>query len=261
MHPVAAGGFAAAAPTYARIRPAYARRAIGLLKSVCPPGGRVLDLAAGTGILSGQLSRAGLQVMAAEPLDGMLDQLRRSLPAVPTLRAVAERVPFRSGSFDLITVGTAFHWFEPEASLIEAHRALRTGGMLALMWNVRDETTPWVRELTELVESRTAGRPYVDHRERPWADVVDASGMFGEVRTESFSNPVSTTVQGVLDRVRSTSFVALLDDEPRTALLHDAAELLAAHRLDGTFEYPHDTRVYLCPRRDDPVASLPSALR
>lgn len=256
MHPVAAGGFASAAPTYARIRPAYARRAIGLLKATCPPGGKVVDLAAGTGILSGQLSRAGLAVTAVEPVEEMLHQLRRALPAVDAAMGVAEQLPLRDDSVDMIAVGQSFHWFDAEASLVEAHRVLRTGGTLALMWNVRDQSTPWVRELTELVESRTGGRPYVDHRERPWSGVVDSSGLFGEVRVESFPNPVPTTVQGVLDRVRSTSFVALLDEATRAGLLRDTAELLAGHpSLEGTFEYPHETQVHLCPVLDVTTAA------
>jgi len=250
MDPVAAGGFAAASPTYARIRPAYARGAIGLVKESCPRDGHVVDLAAGTGILTGQVARAGLRVTAVEPLPSMVDHLRRALPAVPAVLATAESLPFTSAVADVITVGQGFHWFAADAALDEAARILRPGGFLALMWNVRDESVPWVAELTQLVESRTDGRPYSDHRELDWVDVVAGSGHFGEVRTESFANPVATTVTGVIDRVRSTSFVAVLDENRRAALLADVADLLAGHdELRGTFEYPHDTVVHLCPLR------------
>ena len=246
MDPVAAGGFAAASATYARIRPAYARRAIGVVKECCPRDGHLVDVAAGTGILTGQLSRAGLRVTAVEPLAPMARHLQLALPAVPAVRAMAEALPFAASVADVLTVGQAFHWFSSGAALAEAARVLRPGATLALLWNVRDESVPWVRELTDLVEARTGGRPYSDHRERDWIDVVAESGRFGEGRSERFANPVQATVDGVLERVRSTSFVAVLSPVEREALLGEVAELLDRHdQLRGTFEYPHDTVVHL----------------
>ena len=247
MDPVAAGGFAAASPTYARIRPTYARGAVGMVKGSCRRGGHVVDVAAGTGILTGQLSRAGLRITAVEPLAPMVRHLRRALPTVPAARATAEALPFAPSSADALTVGQAFHWFSSDAALAEASRVLRPDGLLALLWNVRDQSIPWVGELTELVEARSGGRPYSDHREHDWADVIAGSGRFGEVQLDRFANPVATTVAGVIDRVRSTSFVAVMAEPDREALLGEVADLLAGHReLRGTFEYPHDTVVLRC---------------
>jgi len=143
VNPVAAGGFSSAAGHYARSRPTYAARAVGLLKESIPPG-PVLDVAAGTGILTGQLLRAGRALVAVEPLPEMLAQLRRSLPAVPGLQATAEALPFADGSFAGVTAAQAFHWFDAPAALAEAARVLEPGGVLAMVWNVRDESVPWV---------------------------------------------------------------------------------------------------------------------
>lgn len=242
LHPAAAGGFSSAAATYARIRPAYARGAVGELKERCR-GTRVLDLAAGTGILTGQLVRCGLDVLAVEPLPAMAAQLRLSLPAVPVVLGVAEALPLADRSAGAVCIGQAFHWFDAPTALAEAARVLEPGGTLALLWNVRDEAVPWVHELTQLVEDATGGRPYDDHRERPWDEVVAADGRFGDASTLRFPNPVPTSRAGVLDRLRSTSFVAALPDDRREALLARAADALAAHpELQGDrFDYPHDT--------------------
>lgn len=249
VDPVAAGGFSSAAATYARIRPTYARLAIGAIKELCPRDGRVLDLAAGTGILTGQLVRAGLDVLAVEPLPAMAVQFRLGLPAVPIALGVAEAMPVAPGAIDLLVVGQAFHWFDADAALSEARRALSAHGVLALVWNARDASTPWVAELTDLVENRAGGRPYEDHRERPWAEIVAVAGGFTELEERRFPNPVPTTVDGVLDRLRSTSFVAALDDGRRAAILDEARELLAAYpELVGTFDYPHETVLCTCRR-------------
>jgi SAM-dependent methyltransferase len=249
INPVAAGGFASAAATYARIRPAYARAAIGAIKDLVGRGGHVLDVAAGTGILTGQLVRAGLDATAVEPVAEMVRQLRLALPAVPAVQARAEAVPLRDGVADLYAVGTAFHWFDAAAALDEATRLLRPGGGVALLWNVRDESIAWVLDLTALVDQRSGGRPYVDHRERPWEDVVAAHGGFTPVLVQRHPNPVPTTVDGVLDRARSTSFVSAMDDDARAALLDEARALLVdGHGLEGTFDYPYETVLFTCRR-------------
>lgn len=213
-------------------------------------GGRVLDVGAGTGILSGQLTRAGLDVVAVDPLPEMVKQLRLSLPAVPVAIGVAESLPFRTGFLDGLCVGQAFHWFDARAALAEAARVLRPGGTLALVWNVRDESVAWVGALDELVAERTGGRPYTDHRETPWSEVVATNGGFTEVGDElRVPNPVPASVDAVIDRLRSTSFVAALDDGPRSSLLEAARELLTGtFGLEGRFEYPHHTVVWMWER-------------
>ena len=78
-------------------------------------------------------------------------------------------------------------------------------------------------------------------------EVVESSGRFEPLVERRYPNPVPTTVEGVMDRLRSTSFVAALDEGPREDLLDEAAELLDSHpELTGTFAYPHETVLHTC---------------
>lgn len=247
MDPVSAGGFASAAGHYARSRPAYARPAIGGIADAVGRGD-VLDLGAGTGIFSGQLSRAGCRVTALEPLGEMLAQFRRSLPGLGVVRAVAEELPFASSSFDAVAAAQAFHWMQHDRVLHEAHRVLRRDGALVLAWNVRDESVGWVAQLTDLVERGSGGRPYSDDRERPWPELVAEHGGFRHVGTSRHENPVRSSPALVEERIRSTSFVAVMDEAAREELLAEVRALLgsaAPTRDRSTFDYPHHTVVHI----------------
>ncbi len=248
--PVAAGGFAAASPTTARARPVYARRAIGLVKESCPRGGHLVDVAAGTGILAGQLSRAVVRVTAVEPVAAEVAHLRRALPEVAAVRAVAAALPFAPSSVDVLTVSRGFHRLAPGDALAEAARVLHPGGLLAQLWNESDRSTPWVRALAELVESRGLGS--ADEHESDRAEVVTTSGLFDEVQIDRFAHSFATTAAGVLDRVRRTGAVAAMEPDDRDRLLVEVAELLHRHEPLGTFEHPHHTVVLRCRSTGEP---------
>lgn len=246
VHPVAAGGFAAAAPTYARIRPAYARGAIGAIKERAAPDATVLDVAAGTGILTGQLVRARLEVIAVEPVEEMLVQLVRTLPSVAAVRGVAEALPVADARVDVVVVGEAFHWFDVPTALAEAARVLRPGGRLMLLWNRRDDSVDWVEQYGRIVVSeRPEGRPYPQRAD--WAEPVAATGAFGGQLVERFDNPRPCGPQALVDRAASTSFVAAAEPAARERVLTRVRQLADEHPdLAGRdrFEIPYVTELW-----------------
>ena len=259
INAAAAVGFERGADDYERARPSYPAAAVELIARECElgPGRTLCDLAAGTGKLTRLLVPTGAEVVAVEPVAAMRAQLVAAVPGVEVLDGTAESIPLSDASMDAVTVAQAFHWFDTDRALPEIRRVLRPGGTLVLIWNVRDETVEWVREFTELIVARGGGRPYTPYHqlgsgEAMTADhdeVVRTSGLFGEVATAMFPNPQDVTLDDVVARAASTSFVSALDDEPRQALL-DEVEALVAARLgdvaDGRFVFPHETMVSWC---------------
>ena len=122
---------ASAAQRYARGRPYFHRLATARIAAVCGPVGHALDVGCGTGLSTRALAEIADTVVGTDVSADMLAQAEAH-PRVTYLAAPAEALPLTDASFDLITVCQAFHWFDQERFLAEAHRLLRPAGWLAL---------------------------------------------------------------------------------------------------------------------------------
>lgn len=252
IEPAAAIGFDREAASYAAVRPHYPAAAVEVLaEQGVKPGSTVVDLGAGTGIFSRQLIEAGYHVVPIEPVAGMRAQFAVDTPGVEPVDATAEHLPLDDNSADAVVAAQAFHWFDPQPALTEAARVLRPGGVLLLVWNARDESVDWMRAWGELVAEMGGGRPYSDHRETLWEDVVAECDAFGPLTHTHIPNRQVGTVEMVVERTRSTSFIAALDGERHEAALDAVRNLLNTHPdtagLDA-IEIPYDTVVYCATR-------------
>jgi SAM-dependent methyltransferase len=203
------------ADEYEHGRPAYALDAVAHIvhEFSLGPESPVLDLGAGTGKLTRMLVEQGLAVTALDPSPEMLARLRKVVPKARTLEASAESIPLPSASVDAVTAAQAFHWFDAKTALAEIHRLLRSAGGVALVWNQRDESDPIQALLAELTDPPERTTP------RGWkldvTALVRESGLFGPVSSAEFRHIQPTTPDRILDRLRSSSFVASLPTAKR----------------------------------------------
>jgi SAM-dependent methyltransferase len=244
LHPAAAGGFAAGASAYEAGRPGYPPEAVRWLTRELRigPGRRALDLAAGTGKLTSALVATGADVVAVEPVAEMRAILEKHVPAALVLAGRAEAIPLAAGSVHAATVAQAFHWFDAVHAIEELHRVLGPDGRLGVIFNVRDETVRWQARLSELFRPLEGDTPR--HRHGAWRAALDASARFERPREARFPFGPATTIDGVLDRVRSMSFVAAAEPRSREQLLRAVRALLAEDPETAgreTFPFPYRT--------------------
>jgi demethylmenaquinone methyltransferase/2-methoxy-6-polyprenyl-1,4-benzoquinol methylase len=102
-----------------------------LIRRLRPQGGeRALDLACGTGLILERLTRI-VGETSAVGMDlnrAMLRELLRRRGKCRIVQADAERLPFASGTFDVVTAGYLLKYVRLERFLPELARVLRPGG-------------------------------------------------------------------------------------------------------------------------------------
>lgn len=200
------------ADIYDRTRPDYPDEAIDWLLGTGRR--RILDLGAGTGKLTRALVARGHTVCASDPIRQMLRHLTQNVDGVPAAQAVAEKLPFRAMSFDAVVVAQAFHWFDHPRAIPEIARVLRPRGTLAMVWNERDDSVPWVRRLTAILGDYREG---YDVRED--AGKASELGPFGPVEEETFRFWQLVDRERLLGDVASRSYVAVMEPADRDPLL------------------------------------------
>jgi SAM-dependent methyltransferase len=245
VHPSAALGFQRAVEDYERGRPDFPAPAVGFLRDELglAPDGTLLELGAGTGKLTRLLAPSGVRIIAIEPVEAMRSALARNVPGIQIVDAVAEDLPIDDGSADAAVAAQAFHWFDGERALSELSRVLRTDGRLALVWNVRDETVPWIMELTELIEPYRGDTP--SHRSMRWHRAFQATPAFAEPVLRSFPYVHATTREGTVARILSISFIAALPREEKVHVAEAVRRIVPGD--DVSFAYRTD--VWLTRRR------------
>jgi ubiquinone/menaquinone biosynthesis C-methylase UbiE len=217
---------------YDAVRPGYPDEAVDW--ALRGQRGTVVDLGAGTGVLTAQLVRRGLDVIAVDPSVSMLDVLRERLSGVRILVGTAESTGLSSGVADAIVVGAAFHWFARPAADKEMARVLADGGSATLLWNPIDPDSA-LGSITARIRSRLGlGGPEYD------PDVVLDNRWFGPSERAEFRFTRTATVEEFLAQLASRSYLAGAPEQVREALLQlarrEAADLVG---VDGIMRIPY----------------------
>lgn len=248
VDPVAAAGFSADADRYERTRSGYPSESVSLLVRALDlgPGRAVLDVGAGTGKLARLLVPSGARVLAVEPVEAMAERLCALVAQVELVGGAAESIQLPDAAVDAVTCGQSFHWFATRRAVAELVRVLRPAGRLALVWNEWSydaAVQPWLGGLGALFDE-LAGPDTPRSRTGAWRAPLDG-GPFTDLGRTSFANDEDGTVETVLERLLTTSYIAALGAEELRAATAQLRGLVEAGASDGRVAIPQQTHVDL----------------
>jgi len=232
---VGRGAFGLDAEGYHAARLPYPNELYQELFSHVPTQPTVLEIGAGTGLVTeALLSRDAASVMAIEP-DAALASFtaRRLRDSRLTMVQAAFPDVVIQGSFDLIVCAAAFHWMEPVPALTRVRQLLMPGGLWAMWWHsyrnpgMGDELADLISPLLgdiPLPPSASIDRHYSLDEELHRQLLLEAG--FHSIEYRLYRSERELTTEAVVALYTSYSFVRLLEPDRRARLLDDIAELV-----------------------------------
>ena len=249
VHEKAAIGFDRAGDSYERGRPEYPHDAVEFLvrRLEINTSSTVIDLGAGTGKFTKLLIPTGASIIAIEPVAGMRTKFQSLHSSLKVLGGTAEEIPCENQSVDAVVVAQAFHWFNGHLALKEIHRILKPKGKLGLIWNARDESLAWVAELTKIIDPHEGGAPR--YKSQNWKKAFAEPNLFSPLQLSQFSYTQEGSVETIVDRIASISFISALPEADRVRVLNQVRKLVETHpetKEQSQIRLPYRTDVYWC---------------
>jgi len=234
---------------YVRYRPGYPTAVLSVLRERCGLLSRhvVADIGSGTGLLSELFLNNGNRVFGVEPNKEMREAGEEHLQSYPGFTSVngsAEVTTLASASVGFVTVGQAFHWFEPNAARSEFQRILTSEGWVVILWHDRRMEEKRVTcEYEGLLE--LFGIDYKGVKDAyPERDHIRS--FFGDDDFFSHDLPNEQVLDwdGLCGRLRSSSFAPTEGHPNYPPMMKELERIFRAHEQQGRVRLEYWTRMY-----------------
>lgn len=234
---------------YIKYRPSYPNEIIQLLIHECGlTKNKILaDIGSGTGLLTKLFLDYGTTVYGVEPNEAMRtagEVFLQRYPQFHSINGTAEATTLNDNSIDIITVGTAFHWFDAEKTKIEFKRILKSPGWVTLIWNVRNkEQSPFMQAYEEIILKY--GTDYKDSRAEKF-DKLIVNSFFApfEMKTAAFENLQEFDWTGLKGRLLSTSYSLHPGDAHYEEMIQALKELFDKYQKNDKVIFLYSTKVH-----------------
>lgn len=212
------------------------------------PGQDILDIGTGTGSLARLFAQAGARVTGMDPAEPLLDQARELDRAagveVGYRVGTAEETGLPAESFDVVSAGQCWHWFDAPKAAAEIRRLLRPEGRVVI---AHFDWLPLPGNLIEATEKliveynpawTMGGGTGVYPR---WLTDLATAGFTG-IETFSFDLDIPYTPQAWTGRIRASAGVGASLPAADVARFSEELTRIIDERFPGDILHlPHRT--------------------
>lgn len=240
--------FGLTARDYARHRAGFPAELIDRLceRGIARPRARVADLGTGTGSLARLFAQRGCDVTGVDIARSLIEQAKRldheAGVEIDYVERPAEATGLASGTFDVVSAGQCWHWFDRPAAAREVRRLLVSGGAgviahfdwLPIPGNV-------VAATERIILRYSPAWPFADRAGLypEWLTDLQIAGFRG-IETFSFDVSVPYSHEAWVGRVRASAPIAgTLDDGAVRASSEELAAMLDERFSEDPLAVPH----------------------
>lgn len=233
-------------------RPNYSEEAISQMLELAglKQGANICDVGAGVAHLTIPLAERGYNITAVEPNDAMrANGMKRTnhFQNVSWFEGTGEETGQDDSSFDLVTFGSSFNVCDRQLALKETARILKPLGWFACMWNHRDLNDIIQSDIESIIKKYIHDYDYGTRREDQ-TEVINASGLFGEVHKLEGSVLHQQSIQDCLEAWRSHATLQRQAGNKFESIIGEIERYLKD--LNREFiEIPYTTRIWMAQAR------------
>jgi ubiquinone/menaquinone biosynthesis C-methylase UbiE len=220
------------AKNYSKYRRPYPDELYVLLFSLMPKEqGKVLDVGCGTGKSTEPLVNSGLEIHGCDHDSLMIEEAKEQAQKknlrIEYVVADTERLPFPDGYFDVVTIGTALHFFVNEAAVQELKRVLKPKGLLFVYWTL---TTKEIPEEDEIPGSIYRKYNWIkipsELRDLKYISEFFDKGGLQKISTKRMPITYTTTVEERVGLQTTSGTFELLSEEDKKLFLEEVRHVL-----------------------------------
>jgi len=239
------------AENYTKYRKPYTEKVYELLFSIAPSGEKkILDIACGTGKSTEPLVRDGIEVFGCDHDSLMIAEAQKQagIRKLPIQYSVAEveNLPFAEKSFDIVTIGTAFHWFVNEKSVTEIKRVLKDKGLFFVFWTLTTKDVPEENSVPQsFFKSFNWDKVPSELRDLKYISTFFTEQGFQNVSTARIPFIHNDTVEDQVGLMKTASSYEILSESEKERFIKELTELLTTKLSDRPY-FTYEEEIQVC---------------